>query len=178
MESDNGSNIGTVLLRGSDTPEYLPISYTCGQFQKKGVHPYSRQRREGAYPWIHCAKCSRRCARLYCVYGRFMCRQCGGLRYASDCLSNEKRRVKRIEQIYQQRLGYKHAPTDYVRRKPRMRWWTFNALHTYTQKLVRSLDHGRRTSQTTHRRSKYNPALMPIPDWKLGRRVMRIYRER
>ena len=57
MESDNGSNIGTVLLRGSDTPEYLPISYTCGQFQKKGVHPYGRQRREGAYPWIHCAKC-------------------------------------------------------------------------------------------------------------------------
>jgi hypothetical protein len=54
----------------------------------------------GSRPWLLCPRCSRRVAVLYLRSGRFMCRHCGRVVYASqseDLMGRAWRRQQRLE---------------------------------------------------------------------------------
>ena len=161
-----------IHYRDSGLQELVPISYSGGLF-RAGVYA-GKQRRDGGKPHLHCPRCEKRYATLYCVYGRFMCRQCGGLRYRWDTMSHERCKIERLHQVHA-RLDddYKRVFPVIAKRKKLMRRVTFTALHKQAQRLVSQLDN--RPTRTTHRRGKYE--LMRFPAWKSGKRLLRIYRD-
>lgn len=56
---------------------------------------YTMPRFGGRRPWFTCPACERRCALLYYRRGRFACRKCQGLSYASQ--SRRNRQEQRTE---------------------------------------------------------------------------------
>jgi len=85
----------------------------------------------GVRPWFRCpgASCNRRVARLYCVDGRFACRNCHQLMYPSQREAGYDRAARRANRIREKLgwgLGLFNRP---ARDKPKgMHWQTFHEL--------------------------------------------------
>ena len=74
----------------------------------------------GVRRWFACPKCARRCAVLYIVRSRLVCRTCGQLAYVTQCMSANDRAEYRRNKILQQ-LGSNRSSGAQVLR-PRGMW--------------------------------------------------------
>lgn len=83
-----GSELGLrYSIRGEPKAQRVPLSRTTCTFG-------------GARPWFHCPRCDRRVAILYLTGGRFACRRCGQVAYASqseDLCARTWRRQAKLE---------------------------------------------------------------------------------
>jgi hypothetical protein len=98
--------------------ELVPFVHTATQFG-------------GRRQWFMCIKCGRRCRKLY--GGRyFRCRQCHGLKYASQCENSAQRAMQRADRIANRLQdmwkGTTKAEWDFPPKPPRMRWATYQRL--------------------------------------------------
>jgi hypothetical protein len=108
-------------------PESVTLRYsltTSGQQQANSNRislEYVACRFGGFRPWFACPCCARRVAVLYLRAGRFACRHCQGVAYASqseDIVGRLWRRQAKLEA----RLG------EYWRRPKGMRQWTYKRI--------------------------------------------------
>jgi len=62
------------------------LSYKADEQDKTEIIPLTTTDCEfgGVRYWMHCPRCSRRCAKLYRAYGCFRCRKCHNLTYTSS----------------------------------------------------------------------------------------------
>src|SRR5215467_3367048 len=85
----------------------------------------------GRRQWLMCIKCGRGCRKLYC--GRhFRCRQCHGLKYASQSENPNQRAMHRSDRIanrlHDMWKGTTRDDWDFPPKTPRMRWSTYQRL--------------------------------------------------
>jgi hypothetical protein len=80
----------------------------------------------GCREWFLCPACARRCAVLYLVSRRFLCRRCNGLAYETQHRRPTWRLQLKAERIYE-RLGCNLYEGE-LTKPPRMHWRTFNRL--------------------------------------------------
>ena len=108
--ADNGEKVGV--------NELVPFMYTPTQFG-------------GRRHWLKCIKCGRGCRKLY--GGRhFRCRQCHGLKYASQSEDPAQRAMHRADRIanrlHDMWKGTTRADWEFPPKPPRMRWSTYQRL--------------------------------------------------
>lgn len=88
---------------------------------------YTRTNFGGQRQWLLCPECERRCGKLYGV-GRFKCRRCLRLTYATQYQSRVDRAIYKSQDI-RRRLGGSVDVTQAFPPKPkRMRWATYERL--------------------------------------------------
>ncbi len=94
----------------------------------------------GSRPWLHCARCERRCAVIYLRGKLFLCRGCHGLPYESQAIGaierliNKKHKLgRRIYAVYEGGTGWK--------KKKGMHNVTFDALQNKYFDLDAGISH-------------------------------------
>lgn len=78
-----GEEVGSIGIRGNET--CLHLSYSTNGTPVSETIEISRTACNygGSRPWLRCPRCNRRAGVLYLRGGRFTCRKCSGVAYAS-----------------------------------------------------------------------------------------------
>lgn len=103
--SDTGEAVGSISVCAPD-PDTVGLSYSANGNPVREDIRIDRTlcNYGGSRPWFLCPRCSNRCTVLYLRSGRFRCRTCAGVTYASqseDALDRTWRRQRKLER----RLG-------------------------------------------------------------------------
>jgi hypothetical protein len=114
----------------------LRYSFTADSGEKVGVNElvpfvHSATQFGGRRQWLMCIKCGRGCRSLYGgLY--FRCRQCHGLKYASQSENPAQRAMLRADRIanrlHDMWKGTTKAQWEFPPKPPRMRWATYQRL--------------------------------------------------
>jgi hypothetical protein len=92
--------------------------------------------------WFACPRCSKACGTLYRAHGRYVCRQCLRLTYASQYDRQHERPRRKAIKI-RARLGQSTQAPDgeaFPPKPPRMRWATYRRLKAEDRKHCRDYD--------------------------------------
>src|SRR5262249_31667699 len=99
---------------------------------------YTPTRFGGHRQWLTCLKCRRRCRRIFGGH-YFRCRQCHGLKYASQREDAGERAMQRADRIatrlHDRWKGTTKAEWEFPPKPARMRWRTYRRLEQQYEEL-------------------------------------------
>jgi len=100
----------------------------------------------GKRPWFLCPlgslRCGRRVAKLYLSsYGRFGCRQCCGLVYASQQVTGRLRAISRARKIRMKLGGSESVADPFPEKPPRMHWRTYYRIQSRAAAVEEHVNH-------------------------------------
>ena len=138
--------------------EYRPDTWREGRPPQRIPIQWTRCRFGGSRPWMTCL-CGRRVGKLYYGNGFLGCRQCGEMRYQSQCKGRRGRFHLKATRIRMRLFDYGRPGIDAIPPRPWRMWRSTYARLKARLAATESELTGGRTYRPSTRRTRWNYAL-------------------